>query len=43
MAVHAFNLLAELNNSGNATIGEGHRRAAKLPPAADFAGAFTSP
>jgi hypothetical protein len=38
-----FNLLIWFNNFENAIVGEGHQRAAKLPPAADFAGLFTSP
>jgi hypothetical protein len=39
----AFNPLIWLNNLENAMISGGHQRAAKLPPAADFAGPFTSP
>jgi hypothetical protein len=41
--VDVFNQLAGLNNLKNTVAREGDLRAAKLPPAADFAGAFTSP
>jgi hypothetical protein len=43
MVVGAVNRLTGLTNFKNAIVGEGRRRAAKLPPSADFAGPFTSP
>jgi hypothetical protein len=43
MAGGAVNRLTGLTNFKDAMAVEGRRRAAKLPPAADFAGPFTSP
>jgi hypothetical protein len=43
MAADVFNRLTGLINFKNAMVGKGHQRSAKLPPAADFAGPFTSP
>jgi hypothetical protein len=43
MAVDALNHLIKLNDLKNGNRIPGPGRAAKLPPAADFAGSFTSP
>jgi hypothetical protein len=41
MAGETVNRLTGLTNFKNAIVPEGAGRASKLPPAADFAGAFT--